>query len=1105
MREVFPPGIAMVSGDGALNVLMLAVATLMMGADFSTPWEQPYTGDEATGPRVLGLWKFDDDSGFDASGKQPKGELKHGKRVAEGKFGGALESFAGFPKADQSHGFVVPNNPRLTPVGDFSIELWIKPKAEFAQRDRSILIDKKYAGQDDYQLAIGPADANQQRRLTLSLGFGGDSQNFLSDPGAFPADQWVHIAATYDGHGRVRFFRNGESFGAADDLKRGAISAGKLGLSIGDRLGSNYPGFPGFVDEVRISSGVREFGPLRITTTWPRKTFVRFEPAPTWTATVTNLRREPIPGLKLTVAVGDSAPIERALPAIPAGGSDEVTLEFDTKLRPDTYDVKISAQYKGKESRDVTIRETCPITLVARPLPERMPVVMWGIGGVSAVVEELPRLKQLGFTHCFGCEVDHARIATATEPVLVTRPENMLATTQMLDTALAHDLKILAGTHPNYFESSFPQYMQAGRDGAPLKRRSLNPNAPPVLAAFERAGASIAKSYADHPAFEGICVNSEVRDESAVSFTEPDHAAYRRAFGAQAQFPDWVQSKYPPSYTTLKDFPKDRVVPSDHPQLAFYRWWWGGGDGWFDAHSAVSRGMHQATPRRDVWTFHDPAVRCPLLWGSGGDVDVLSQWTYTDPDPLRMSLPADEMFAMASGRQPAANVMKMTQLFWYRSTAAPAESSPREGSNPATWVDQDPNTTFISIHPHHLREAVWTMLARPVKGIMFHGWSSLVPTDGSHAYKYTHPELRHELTRLTRDVVEPLGATLRQIPAAPSDIAFLESFTTFAFTARSSWGYAGGWQADAYFALQHARLQPEIIYEQHVLRDGLDRYKVLVLADCEVLPREVVDRVLAFQKRGGLVIGDDVLCPAIKADVSLSRFTRVKDAAKDKAALLKLAVEIRTNLDPKYQRYVDTSSPEVVPHRRRAGDADYIFLVNDQREAGDYVGQYGRVHERGVPTTAEVRIRSDAAAVYDLVDHQAVPFRREGEGTPAAAIVVPMTLGPCEGRLLMTTPRAIAGPVVTGPDTATLGQRWSGQITVTDAQGQAINAVVPLYVEIRDSDGRVSEFSGHYGAAAGRLVLNLDLATNDKAGVWEVRARDLASGSRSVKYVRIQR
>lgn len=1095
----------------AMLAAVLGACVLVAADEGATPWEQPYVGRDATGPHVLGLWKFDRDDGLDETGAAPAGTLQGGRLVTDGKFGGALESFAGFPAADRSHGFVVPNHPRLSPSGAFTIELWIRPNAEFNARDWAVLIDKKYAGHDDYQLSFGPADAQQRRQLTLTLGFGAESQAFLSEPAVYPAGEWVHIAATYNGQGRVRFFRQGIALGGADAAGRAAISAGSLSLSIGDRLGSNFPGFPGLIDEVRLTAGVREFGRLRVAMNWPRRTFVRLEPAPQWSVTVTNLRRDAVANAVLSIAVGTGPAQLIELPLLEAGETHTLAQEFDTGLRPDSYTVTAAAGFRsvsgdGSAGGSAVLGiapesvETASVVLVPRPLPQRMPVVMWGIGGVREVVTELRRLKELGFTHCFGGEVDHQRIAVADAPVLVTKPEQLPAAVEMLDTALAGDLRILASTWPSYFEPYLDEYVQVGRGGTPLERRSLTPNAPAVMEVFERAGESIALTYAAHPGFAGVCVNSEIRDESEVSFTAWDVAAYRRAFGDGAEVPAWIASKFPPSYTTLPGFPADRVVEDDHPQLAFFRWWWSVGDGWNAADSAVHRGLHGGSPRRDLWTFTDPAVRCPPLWGNGGDVDVLSQWTYTDPDPLRMSLPVDELLAMAGGRQPPARVMKMTQLFWYRSTTAPADSSPRAGESPARWADQDPATSFFSIHPLHLRAAFWTKIARPIEGIMYHGWSALVPTDGSHAYKYTHPQLQSELARLNREIVEPLGPMLRQVPAAGSDIAFLESFTTFAFTSRGTWGYAGGWQSDVYFALQHARLQPEVIYEQHVQRDGLDRYKVLVMADCEVLTRDIVAAIQRFQQAGGVVIGDDRLCPAIQPDIRLKAFRRVNDAAVDKRQLLQLADELRAQLGGRYRRVVDTTSPDVVPHRRRAGSADYVFLVNDAREPGNYVGQYGRVHELGVPTTADVRITSSAAAVYDLVAHEPAPFRREG-----ADLVVPVTLGPCDGGLLMATSQPIAGVEIEGPAEAIVGRQWSGRIRIHDAGRRTIDAVVPVRVDILDSEGRAAEYSGHYGAAGGSLALTLDLAANDQPGVWEVRVRELASGRRASRFVRVLR
>jgi len=45
-----------------------------------------------------------------------------------------------------------------------------------------------------------------------------------------------------------------------------------------------------------------------------------------------------------------------------------------------------------------------------------------------------------------------------------------------------------------------------------------------------------------------------------------------------------------------------------------------------------------------------------------------------------------------------------------------------------------------------------------------------------------------------------------------------------------------------------------------------------------------------------------------------------------------------------------------------------------------------------------------------------------------------------------------------------------------------------------DLRGHPAEFSGFYGAKAGRRSLSSDLARNDTPGVWIIRVRELASG-----------
>ena len=148
---IMPQRNASVLARVTILYLTLLATRSAQADDVATPWEQSYEGTDATGSHVLGLWKFDTEDGADSSGRNPRGEIRNGKLSAAGKFSGAFESFAGYPEADQSHGFIVANSPRLSPSGAFTLELWLKPKPEFAQRDWSVLIDKKYAGHDDYQ------------------------------------------------------------------------------------------------------------------------------------------------------------------------------------------------------------------------------------------------------------------------------------------------------------------------------------------------------------------------------------------------------------------------------------------------------------------------------------------------------------------------------------------------------------------------------------------------------------------------------------------------------------------------------------------------------------------------------------------------------------------------------------------------------------------------------------------------------------------------------------------------------------------------------------------------------------------------------------------
>ncbi|MEO6788241.1 MAG: hypothetical protein ABI318_19125 [Chthoniobacteraceae bacterium] len=700
----------------------------------------------------------------------------------------------------------------------------------------------------------------------------------------------------------------------------------------------------------------------------------------------------------------------------------------------------------------------------------------------------MARLKDLGFTHCLGGGADYGAIWSAKKVVSPGDPKRVAETRAMLDFALANNFGIAFSLSPGGWLKERANLQRVDRQGKPYATRPDVNAALPGLAEFcFDVGASVAQAYRDFPAWQAALIHTETRDSSQVSFSAFDREAYRKFSGED--IPAEVTIKNGVSWTKLKDFPADRVIADDHPLLKFYRWFWTVGDGWNTLNTAVSRGLH-STGRDDVWTWFDPAIRVPGIAGSGGNVDVLSQWTYTNPDPLRVGCFADELFAMASPRQ---RVMKMTQLFWYRAQTAPQKSAAGHIASP--FDDHDPDAAYITISPMHLRESFWTMLARPVSGIMYHGWQALVPTESIGGYRYTHPDTKEEFRRLHRDILEPLGPTLLALADRPGDVAYLDSFTAQMFAGRGSYGTRN---EEARLTLLHAQLQPQVLFEDTLLQRGLDGFKVLVLADCDVLPASVAKRIHEFQTRGGIVIGDENLAPAIKPDIFLPKFTRTKKAAADHATILAHAAALRTALDARYTRHLDCTNPEIVVRCRQSGTSDYAFVVNDHGEAGDYVGQHGLVMENGLPAEAEISIHRAAGHVYDLV------AGREVAATPRdGRLRWPVQLGPCEGGVFLVAPKPIGGVRIAAADSAKRGSALKMAVIVADDTGQPVSAAIPVRIAITDPAGRMAEGSGFHTARDGRLALTLDLASNDRPGTWEVRATEFASGRTARHFFRV--
>jgi hypothetical protein len=1086
---------------GIITALLVGLAA--HGAN--EPWRELYRGEQATGEQVIALWQFQAGAeAEDSSGRGHKLTLRGNSRfVSGGLFGSCLESFAS--ENDAAHGAQVKNHPALTPKGAFTIELWLKPKPEFATDKNSFLVDKQYhrkagdpGGNKDFELSARPL-GDGKHLIDAWLGHGEETSHYNSAPVSLPVGEWTYLAFSYDGAGTGRFFVNGQRAGERVNAGRGTIAAGPHPLVIGSRVGSSYIGCAAFLSQVRIMNGTPAWLAPQPTAeiTGGRTVFLRQEPEAKISVTIKNTFAQPLQGLQATVSVAGvtAPPLRTAIREVAANGQLRADLPVEVSLKPGEYNLTI--RFSGKAGNQaVTFATAGKLTIVPRPLPRVFPVVDWGIPETSYKVTDYESLKEIGFTHTLFRESDVAnfeRLWTAGKLLVpsLTPDQTLKQLDMQLAAGLRHVVQLcpgewVVGERGEGHEARQKQFRRVNRSGEPTPRKNVCGLFPEVQQYAFNVGASAGQTFGRHPALDGALIHSEIRDGSALCFHPHDRAAYRAASGQDIPAEANAREGVGPS-GRRKHVPPQGLIADDHPLLDYYRWFWREGDGWNELHSQVHRGLKTGT-HSGFWTFNDPAVRCPPIWGSGGESDVLSQWTYTYPDPPRIGLATDELFAMAAGR-PGQQVMKMTQIIWYRNQTAP--NLPEKEEDRAAWEKTEPAAPFITIAPDHLREAFWLKLSRPVQGIMYHGDPSLGmgPKENKHSYRYTNPETRKVLGELIHQYATPLGPTLMQVPDPPAEVAMLESFTSMIFGAAQTWGWGGSWVGDMHLILQWARLQPQIVYEETILRDKLEGIKVLVMPNCTVLPRGVYQQILAFQRRGGIVVGDQYLAPAITPDVIIPHPGSVGEPDRQKAALQGLAAQLRRELAPVYAPRLDSSDPDVLVRRRQYRDSEYVFVINDKRTYGKYVGHHRLVMEQGLPHQATISLSRTGGAMYDLLASQAVTVTSR-----TGRLQWPTSLGPGEGRVYLVTPRPIAAVQVQVAQRRPADRLAAVQVRVVDAAAQPLAAVVPVKMDILDPTGAAAEFSGHYGAQDGVIALKLDLAPNDTPGTWTIRARELASG-----------
>ena len=916
-------------------------------------------------------------------------------------------------------------------------------------RRENVLFDNLYVpyARPGFNCGLYVAMESNGRRWTpkACLGFGDDVTVVRGPELLADGTRTVRVAFTYDAGRGVAWEVDGVI--RRDEIVRsGPLARSKRPAAVGERGCADYRQFDGTIRRVSLEAVPRKWRSVGII---GRRAFVRGE---------------------------RNAALDLSLEDFRIGSNESRRVAIETRRAPGTY--RQPVEFMG-ERFEVAYD-------IGPDHPPRMPVILWGCNS-------LEHAREVGFTGAlsYGLYSRTPRDATA------RRAESHA----LLDQALAYGLD-LSGNHAYgaFSDDALdPKCVRTDRKGG--RKHVPEVSNPDLQDLARRTAAGNAADLSPHPACAALNANTEVVDHIYPSFNTEDDL-YREETGRPV--PDEIDWKTFSLKKAQARFP-DGIVPEDDPILSYYRWWWRDGNGWPRVNSAIADEFRKVPGRRaDFFSFFDPAVRCPPVWGSGGAVDVLSQWVYANPEPMAVGGPVEELFAMAKGR-PGQDVMIMTQLICYRSRIAP--EGVRVASEPE-WVRRHPQAGFITIPPDSAVEATWTMLAKPVKGIMYHGHGTLFETGEEKGYCFTNGETTERLKALFKDVVAPLGPMLLKLPRKAPDVAVLESFTSVAMGGPHSWG----WSVPAVTFLQRARLDPRVVYEDELLRDGLQDVKVLYLPQCLFLSAKSLEAVRGFQRRGGLVIADADCLAAVKPDilVPVERFptppksdhredidgeavghanAKARAATeKAKADMLADAAKLREALAGRYESMADSSSGELVTYSRRWRETPYLFVVNDRRTFGDYVGPWGLTMERGLPCRGEAYLRDDgrAKAVYELSRGGRAAFSRDAAGR--VRVSVDFTTN--DGRLFAFLDREIASVRV---EKEARDGKLHVKMSVLDANGIPVPALLPVEIRLADASGR--EIAGGFYAAEGGIAeADLTLDADTDLSRCRLTCRDRASG-----------
>ncbi len=194
------------------------------------------------------------DTAKDKSKHKNDGTIHKGKRV-KGKIGQAIEL------TGEAGGWVeVPDSKSLDITDEITLMCWVYP-TEFTNEWFRIIV-KTWAGDTAPWMVYGfyeQGGSNGKTGFIISVDNGTEKRCGNGPSPQLPAEEWTHLAATYDGS-EMRLYYDGEV--AVEQKAKGKIDDNDVPVSVGRNSEGNREHYIGRIDEVAIWSVALDEGEI---------------------------------------------------------------------------------------------------------------------------------------------------------------------------------------------------------------------------------------------------------------------------------------------------------------------------------------------------------------------------------------------------------------------------------------------------------------------------------------------------------------------------------------------------------------------------------------------------------------------------------------------------------------------------------------------------------------------------------------------------------------------------------------------------------------------------------------------------------------------------